>query len=189
MKVQQIIKTALTLINEPDTYNNISSGKLDILTDNDKATYNALISCVNLTNNVLATEYYPLKQTININSSGKLSYSDISSSLAISQILKVEGGFGGVRFKEYPDYIETPKGNFKITFTYLPKTIANINESILCYPTKLTERIFAYGVVSEYYFIMGMYDDAVVWDARFKNSLQTVLKPKHEVKIKNRLWI
>lgn len=189
MKVQKIIQNALTLINQPETYFFISGGDVDLLNDNDKNTYNTLMACVNLTNNILASEYYPLRETISLTSNGKVSYSELGTNLIINQIFKVESNGKSVSFKEYPTYIETVAGDIKIYFSYVPKEIIHITENINCYPTKLTERIFAYGVVSEYYFIMGMYDDASIWDARFKNSLSTVLKPKHEIKIKSRLWI
>lgn len=188
MKVLQIIKHALTFVNEPETFNNISS-ESELLTDADKNTKDLLLACVNLTNGVLASEFYSLKNKVKLNSNGKIPFSQIAQNLKIAQILKVEQNGKQTKFSEIGDYLETVSGEVEITFSHTPREVNAINDTILEYSTKITEQIFAYGVVSEYYYILGMYDDASIWSIRFKNALTSVLRPRHEVKLKGREWI
>ena len=57
------------------------------------------------------------------------------------------------------------------------------------FTSNLPERIFAYGVAREYFFIKNLYEDANIWEERFKGSLQIMLRRKSEVKIPRRSWI
>lgn len=188
MRVEDILKQVLTLLNDIDTYDRINHGNLNVMQDNDKLTFKTLLNCINLTNNLIASEYYLLKDSSEVYSNGKIPFSSISRT-TISEILKVEAMGQSVSFKAFSNHIETVNGLVKVYYSYLPKQVNYVSDNIDCYPAKLSERIFAYGVISEYCFVMGMYDDASVWDSRFKSSLQTILRPKHEIKIKQRLWI
>ena len=66
------------------------------------------------------------------------------------------------------------------------------------FPTELTlsqsfsstipERVYAYGVAREYYFNQTLFDDAEIWEERFKNSLQILTRKKSEIKMPKRRW-
>ncbi len=188
LKVLDIIKNVLTFINKSELYDEIANNGFNTTNNEAKQLLTLLLECINSTNNLIASEYYYLKQTVQINSTGKVDYKNLSSN-AICDILNVEHCGKSVNFKTYPGYLLAPNGLLNITFSYLPKQILNPLDVVNDYPLKLNDRVFSYGVASEYYFICGLYDDATVWDNRFKNSLKNVLRPKHEIKIKNRLWI
>ena len=189
MKVKNIIKNTLLSINEPELYKTISVNIESSIPETEKSVLTTLINCINATNNLIASEYYYLKDSIKLNSNGKISFSNISNSVVINDILKVEKCGVAIPFKVLNNYIKTDCGEVEVFYSYLPTEVKSINETITNYPIKINERIFSYGVISEYYYILGMYDDASIWDLRFKNSLQNAIRPKHEIKIKQRLWL
>ena len=53
---------------------------------------------------------------------------------------------------------------------------------------KISARILAYGVASEYCFLEMLYDDATLWENRYKNALLCAQRKKGELKLKKRGW-
>ena len=80
-------------------------------------------------------------------------------------------------------------GVVEVEFAYQPGQVSSINETIDFSNYKLNERVLSYGVVAEYNFLYANYDDATIWDNRFKNSLSNLIRPRREIKIKQRLWV
>ena len=92
-----------------------------------------------------------------------------------------------VNFKVYPEYVKTAKGYVVIEYQYMPKPLTKSSE-VFFSNNKLTERIIAYGVASEYALIENRFEESNMWDERFKQSLMVVLHPKN-LKIKKRRWL
>lgn len=54
---------------------------------------------------------------------------------------------------------------------------------------RIADRVLAYGVCMEYCFISLLYDDASIWENRFKASLLVNARKKGELTLKRRRWI
>ena len=53
---------------------------------------------------------------------------------------------------------------------------------------RLSARVIAYGVASEFCYLEMLYDDASIWEARFKNSLLIACRKRGELTLKKRGW-
>ena len=73
-----------------------------------------------------------------------------------------------------------------IEIEYLPLEKQN---EIECFSNKITEKVFAFGVAMEYCFIQGLYDDAQIWEKRFKDALLVRASKKSNMKLPVRRWI
>ena len=149
---------------------------------------NLLIKCVNYVNNIIATEYFHIDETVTIdNSNGLIPYTSITQK-TIFDIVEIKGAFGKkINFKTTTNGIETKKGKLTVKFLYMPEDVA-YDDNITCYPTKINARIFAYGVASEYLFIKGNFDEGDIWDNRFKNALKSIQRNHKEIIMPNRRW-
>ncbi len=147
-----------------------------------------LVKCVNFINNMIATEYFPLTDVVEVrNTSGVIPFSDVSTN-TIFDVIEIVDNFGQkVQFKITDKGIETAKGKLKIRYNYLPNEVDYLS-NITCYPIKINSRIFAYGVVGEYLFIKGNFDDGEVWDNRFKNSMLSIQRKRKEIVMRKRRW-
>ena len=72
-----------------------------------------------------------------------------------------------------------------IKYNAMPKELNFEDE----FTSTIPERVYAYGVVKEFYFIQALYEDAKIWDERFKNSIETFLRKKGNTFLPRRRWI
>lgn len=190
MEVISIIKLVATYLQLDDLLNDVLLGGSNETSEENQKEINLLVSCVNLCNNIVATDYIPLTRTSVINNSNGIIPIDSvdNGNKTIYEILNVKNKFDESQvFKIVGNDIKTVKGFIQINYSYFPDSV-ELDSIISCYLTKLTDRIFAYGVACEYCFIKGMYDDASMWDARFKDSMKTICRPKKNITIPARSW-
>ena len=186
MEVKKILKLCATLLQMKDMIEIIENS--EYLNENDNEELKLLLSCINLTNNAIATDYIELTKTKLIkNSTGTISFSELSSD-PIYKIIKIKNAFGEkVNFKINANELICPKGSLSITYSYFPKEYG-YSDIIDEFKSKITERVFAFGVLSEYLFIKGNFDDASIWEDRFKNAMRNVVRNRHEVVMPRRRW-
>ena len=188
MIVKNIVKNAAMFLNLNDLLETTLLGGSKTADDVQTEEINFLVACCNLACNQVASEYITLTDTKSLTSTtGMISYPSISSK-TIVDILKVKQNGVEVEFSCKPNRLETSPGDLEIVFAYQP-LVSNINSTIDFNNFKLSERVLSYGVVAEYCYIGGRYDDATIWDNRFKTSLININRPRRELKIKKRLWI
>jgi hypothetical protein len=189
MIVKNVLKNAINYLGLTHLLNtNLFNGS-GAVSDDDMAEINSLINCLNLVVNEVASEYVTLKDKVKLSTTnGVIYYSKLSNKI-VSDILSVKQGETGVSYVLKADRLETVPGLVEIEFAYQPGQVTSINETIDFANYKLNERVLAYGVVAEYNFLYANYDDATIWDNRFKNSLSNLIRPKREIKIKQRLWV
>ncbi len=189
MKVKEILTDVATYLNMPDLLETTLFDGSKTATDEQKNIIDFLIKCCNLVVNQIATEYYTFKDKKKVSSTnGKINYSSISF-YPIVDIIKVKRGGVDVKYVCHSTYLEVPVGEIEVEFAFTPSPATMVSSNIELYNYKINPRVIAYGVVAEYYYINGIYDDATIWDNRFKTSLNGIVRPKKDVIIKSRLWI
>lgn len=77
--------------------------------------------------------------------------------------------------------------NVEISYKVYPKTL-DVNSMAENFGGKISARVIAYGVASEYCFLEMLYDDATLWESRYKNALLVASRKKGELKLKKRGW-
>ncbi len=154
--------------------------------DEDKQTLlSKLIKCFNLVRNEIVSEYMPIvKMERILANEGKIYFDQFDGK--VIDILSVKDRFGNsVKYKIFDGYMTVERPD---VFVYYNSSVDELGIDDQFYST-ISERVYAYGVVREYYFIQTLYDDAKVWDERFKASLQTFERKKGDTILPRRRWL
>lgn len=142
--------------------------------------------CANLVVSEIAAEYVPLKAEQNFTTEdGNIRYSLFEKKPVNIYSVK-KSGFS-CRFKLYPSEIITESGSVTVSFSYMPDN-AEADGELEFEEGKINSRIIAYGTAAEYCIISGMYEEAVIWDKRYKDSLLCAVKSQKPIQIRERLW-
>lgn len=147
-----------------------------------------LLKCLNLVYQDLTRDYLPLETVEDISfTDGKFEYKNLS--LVVRDIIKIEDKYGfGHSFKCFPTFVQADVVDAKITYTYEPQDLVLFDE-INVFAGKLSERILAYGVAMEYFFLSSLSDEAAVWENRYISSLENALRKKSNIIMPKRRWI
>ena len=183
MQVKEVIKQVCEFMEKFDTIDAISAG--EVLAGEDGEFGRSIVSCINLVLNEIATEFIPNIKIEKVNvSSGKLQFSDLSH--GVIEILSVKDSVGNeLDFESFADHITLARsGMVEVRYNATPETLSYDSE----FETTIPARVLGYGVMREYYFIQTQYEDAGMWEERFKNSLQALTRKKSNTVIAWRRW-
>lgn len=193
MEVKSIIRKVLEILQNVDLYSRITSNDATItLTSEEILERDIIIDCINLVQQNIATNYFNLIDTFQINNTyDVLPYSKIST-LQIFNIISVKNTKNEVlKYTLKPSGIVTNKCDIVIKYAFFPKDVT-INDNITTFPIGVSERIFVYGVVSEYMFVKGNIDEYNVWQNKFETEIENVKnnakKICHSANLKRRRW-
>ena len=146
-----------------------------------------LVECFNRVENELALDYLPLiKEEELVCPSGVVYYADLFH--AAVRILYVRNEKGeDLKYKLFPDRLETQEGELKIGYTYSPtkKSIDGASD----YTSGVSERLFIYGVAAEYALSVGELEAASVWDKKYKDILAGFYKISKGKRMDSRRWV
>lgn len=183
MFVKDIILKACDFIENDDLAQALKQEKS--LDEEKQNVLDKLVKCFNLVRNEIVCEYMPIvKMERIICEQGKIYFDQFSG--MVVDIVSVKDNFGNnVKFKVYDNFI-TVDGNDVCVWYNTSAEELDIDEQ---FSSTISERVYAYGVVREYYFIQTLYEDAKVWDERFKSSLQTFERKKGDTILPRRRWI
>lgn len=144
-----------------------------------------LLRCANLVCGEIASDYYPLsaKETV---STADGTISPLALNKRLIDVKRITQAGCPVRFKVYPAAIKTAGGKVEIEYSYLPENYPLDGETD--FGDKISARIIAYGTAAEYCLICGLFEEAVVWEKRFKDSMLAAQSKKSEIRVKGRKW-
>ncbi len=148
---------------------------------------NKIVDCINYCVEEIASEYLPILKTKMFDlSNGEINLKDIDSSL--QEIISVKSHAGKtLRYAVSDKKLICLASKVEITYKVYP---THITTSSTCedFDGRISARVLAYGVASEYCFLEMLYDDATLWESRFKNALLVAGRKKGEIKLKKRGW-
>ncbi len=146
-----------------------------------------LINAANLVNSEISSEYFPLLKEEKIKTNNSIvEYVALSERLLDVVSVKDAGG-DNVRYKLFPTYLKVKNdGEYTIVYQYLPPRLEYHSE--LPYDIKISERLFALGICSEYCLLNGMYDESVMFDKKYREALRMALTTKGEHIASVRRW-
>ena len=150
---------------------------------------NFLIKCLNLAYIEVAEDYVPLlcKEKL-ILDGGKLNFSSLTKTLVDVVSLKDKNGFK-IKYKSFPTYLQTNESEAEITYKYKPEDLTSLTSTVESFAGKVSEKLLAFGTLMEYCFILGLYEDAEIWEKRFKDALLVRSRKKSGIKLPSRRWI
>lgn len=183
MTVLEIIRAAATELGLADEVNDYLEGN----SDNAKADTENLLRCFNLVENELALDYLPLHAEEELETqTGAIYYSEFSR--AAVRVLKVTDGWGNeLAFKLFPEYIKTQSDRVRVTYTYTPTEKGFADESEFL--SLVSVRLFAYGVAAEFCLSSGRFEEAAVWDNKYKEAISRAYRALPSKKIRSRRWV
>ena len=146
----------------------------------------ALLRCFNLVENEVALDYLPLLAEEEMTSdTGAIEYAALSREAV--RVLSVRDEWGNeVPFTLFPDYLKTQPNKVCVRYTYLPKpkTLEDKSDFTL----NASVRLFACGVAAEYALANGLFEEAAVWDKKYKDAIKAAYSSKPARRIRSRGW-
>lgn len=185
MTVKGIIKLVCEFVGERELLKKLDMQN-PVYSTRESEKLETMIKCFNLVNQEIASDYLPflLEEEIDVRNS-ILNFSSLSKNVVAVYQVKDCLGFG-LKFRNYPNYVEIFGAAKKIVYSYLPAELeldAQVESN-----NGLSERVYAYGVASEYLLVDGMSDDAEIWEERFKESLFMLSRRHGEHRLPRRRW-
>jgi hypothetical protein len=184
MKVKEVIVAAAELIGDEavkrvQAYLDGGEGDGELLAT-------ALLSCYNGVEVDLAVNYLPLKKEEGLETdTGAVTYASLTESAL--HIVRVTDEWGlSVRFDCYANYFKARVGKLFVTYTYSPKE-KGLEEEVECHRLA-GKRLLAYGVAAEYCLKEGLYDEAAVWEKKYKDAVNVAYKGEPCRRVKGRNW-
>ncbi len=153
----------------------------------DGSSLKILLQCFNVVENELALDYLPLYCEDEVESqTGKIFFSNLSRTAV--RILRVRGEGGRkVEYQLFPSYISIPEqGKFTVAYTYAPNEKGVLDTSD--YALQASERLIALGMCVEYCLRSGLYQEANVWDVKYKDALKAAYRAQPSKIIRSRRW-
>lgn len=145
-----------------------------------------LLRCFNLVENEVALDYLPLYCEEDVESeTGAIRFDELSRGAV--RILRITDESGNkLPFKLFPEYVKTQAGSVTVAYTYAPvkKAIGDDSDFVV----QASPRLFAYGVASEYCLASGLFEEAAVWDKKYKDALAAAYRAKPSRIIRSRRW-
>lgn len=152
-----------------------------------KAETETLLRCYNFVENALALDYLPLFTEESVEAaSGEVAYSALSK--AATHIVSVKNEAGeSLAFRIFPLSLKTAAGNVTVRYAYAP-TEKGLEDGVEAAPA-VSARLLAYGVAAEYCTARGFYEEAAVWEARYKKAIAAAAERGRSRKIQSRRWV
>lgn len=192
MKIRDIAELAAVLLQRHDIINTnvfMQTEENDLVKNeiDSNRDLRLLIRCVNLVVKEIACDYIPLLHTQKMTAvDGKIPYTQFEKTLLEIKSVKDEGG-NSVRYFTLPDCVAVEDGNFEVSYAFIPKDKAFFDDLDFA-GTKASDRVFAYGAAAEFCLISGMYDEALMWERRYKDALLVATRKNTEVIMPRRRW-
>ena len=150
-------------------------------------TASVLRQCFNLVQNELALDYLPIiREDETYTQTGVIPFSLLSKEPV--KILDVTDGKGeSVEYTMFPEYVKSQPGKLKIVYTYVPddKDFEQVAEA----SQQASTRLFAYGMAAEYCLANGLFEEANIWDKKYRDSIRAAYRLKSCKVIQSRRWV
>lgn len=146
-----------------------------------------LLTCFNIVENELALDYFPLlaEDTV-LSQGGVIAFSELEKSAV--RIIKVTDEWGNtVPFQLFPRYLKTQPGKVCITYSFAPDKKTETDECD--FDSSVSMRLIADGMAAEYSLSMGLFEDAAVWDKKYKEGIRAGYRLQKCERIQSRRWV
>ena len=146
-----------------------------------------LLTCFNIVENELALDYFPLLAEDTLTSEGGVIEFSALQKAAI-RITKVMDEWGNsVPYQLFPAYLKTQPGKVRVTYTYTPekKELSGTSD----FSSAVSTRLIADGMAAEYAIATGLFEDAAVWDKKYKDGIRAAYRLQKCKRIASRRWV
>lgn len=177
------------LLKAADILNISSAIDLENITPSDvfSSELTLLLRCFNLTMEEVARDYFPLFYKQNLTPQNGVIANTAFTKTPV-EIYSVKKGGEAVEYALYPDGMHlTANAEHEIIYGYLAgdKTIEEIAE---VHP-KVTEGLLILGTLMNYCVATAKYEDSLIYERRFRETVREKLRKAGELKLPERRWI
>ena len=143
---------------------------------------------INMATTKIASEYFELVEESVISPSTKFVE---FQSITDKNIIEIKNCYGenssAINFNLHLNGVSSDSNIARIRYSFFPKDLS-IDDSIDFF-NKINVYTIAAGVVGEYLFLKGDFEESYVWDERFKNSLKSILRVKRNIVTPSKGWL
>lgn len=183
ISVKEVILTASELIGADGLAKSVEKGS------SSSEELSLLLKCFNLVENEVALDYFPLKSRETLSpSGGSIAYTAFAE--APIRVLKVTDSAGrSLPFDLFFDHIDLrgyPRA-VEVTYAFAPRTKALADNSD--YAGKISARLLAYGVATEYLLATNRYSEAAAFEKKYREALRAANEPGRKLTVRARRWV
>ena len=182
MTVEEVLKISATTLDFFQEYQDYKEGVS--LEGEEKV--KLLLQAFHLVENELALNYFPLTyEEVWETSLGTIPFSSFEKKVV--RVLKVQDALGNdVDFSLFPTYLKTQPGKVVVRYNYQPieKELADDCE----FELYVSASLMAYGVNSAFCLASGLFEEANVWDKKYKQAIESAYKSAPCKRIRARRW-
>ena len=172
MTVEEIVKTACMYLNKYEDFEKFTSGEETDITEDISRDFEKLLCAINSINKKIADNLnlFKFNEVINV-VENKISYKNLSKKCkSIKKITDFKNN-KKISFKNYDNYVFLNfNGKVNVEYIYYPEDLTQLNNEINL--KSISKRTFVLGVISEYCFMTGLFDDGEIWEQRFLQELK-----------------
>ncbi|MBR2024000.1 MAG: hypothetical protein IJ996_05765 [Clostridia bacterium] len=147
---------------------------------------NNLVRCYNLVEGELAVDYLPLYAEDEIwTDTGAVFYTELSKK-AVRIVAVTDENGNGVPYKIFPEYLKAQAGKICVRYSYVPTEKGLEEDSD--YQLLACKHMLVYGVATEYCLATGLFEEAEVWEKKYRRAVKNAYKSKPSVVMHTRRW-
>lgn len=186
MKVKDVICEALRLAGRDDAADAISAN--NTLTDEVSRLKRACLTYLNAVLDELARGYFPLLATEEVDTEDGVA-EFASFSFKPIEIKRVTADGKDVKWHISPDYLHANAQTVTVCYAYTPDALTENDEFF--YPDfAVGERLVEYGMVAEFFLVLGDASGSAVWENKYRNEIENLLSHSTvKGRIPPRRWI
>ena len=175
LKIDKIFSLVSNFVNDGDLESNSKKKKV-------------MMTCIENVIQEIALDYSSCvyQEKILLSKGERFTFDKLSKTIVNMRKLYKDGY--ATTFKLFNDGVEVDNGGeYVISYNYLP-FIDFDAEVVVGFSPCLTERVVAYGVAAEYLLNEGRYEEASLWDSRFREGVRALTRPYRKLILKKRAW-
>ena len=176
MIVNDTVKLSCDFVNLPQLKDYVGTQNADEI---QQAKLNALLRCLNLAYEEICSEFLPILKKESITAAnGEFYFSSLSKPICGIVSLKTTSG-EDVKYTLSSDHISFEGDSAVLTYAIQPEELAFGDEV----DTIIPARVLAYGTAREFFLMQALSDEAAIFETRFKESLEGLVRKKTTLKM------
>ncbi len=187
MKISEIVKTSATLLAREDVVEYLTTLSSDGVSKNTLETVDVLTRLTNLVIRELAEGLISMKKTVKVGGRSAISFTELGiEPLSVIAVYDSNGNKLDFTLSTYG--LSASLGLiYQIEYSYLPENYG-LTDTVGTFEKNVTTIMLSYGVLAEFCLTEARFDEAVMWNDRYVNAINGLLRPKNG-RIKGRTFL
>ena len=184
ISVREVITLAAKALGRDDLCGAINEAR-----DQPSGEVATLLHCFNMIENEIALDYFPLKltETFSTVDGGVLYQRFAKSPISIISVCSETGEELSYELRADKLVLSALAARVVITYSYIPaiKALDGISE----FKMKVSARLMAYGVACEFCLSSGKFQEAAMWESKYKDALRAANILRRTLRTRSSRWV